>query len=196
MRELRNHVSQYGYLILRFEHSLRETNSATRGGVSLSRSSVCGVVQIRCIALKYFGVFFVLKAPTSARLGPLPPPLAAAFAPRGSLKFCGRNCTRFSHMQARIIPRVISTCSLESLFFICLSLPCWLQLSIHLSNPSHRTPPVMNEWSRSSCFHLEMHLNLGSVCCACGKESPQSWIFIYLFILNLCHFRSLKRCSL
>lgn len=45
----------------------------------------------------------------------------------------------------RTIPRVIPTCSLKSLLFICLSLTRWLQVLIHQSNLSHRTPSG-NEW--------------------------------------------------
>lgn len=55
-----------------------------------------------------------------------------------------RACTH-ARSSSRIIPRVIPTCSLKSLFFICLSLARWLQVLIHQSDLSHRTPSH-NEW--------------------------------------------------
>lgn len=84
-------------------------------------------------------------------------------------KFCCRNCTSHTHglithartrlildvyklltvqLLPRIIPRVISTCSSESLFLICWSLPRWLQVLIHQFNQVQRS--CSNEWTEQT----------------------------------------------
>lgn len=115
-------------------------------------------------------VTFILKAPTSASSRPLPPPwlLQEPFLKVQKLNPAG-GCTH-----TRLPPRRPCGvhCSVitsdhpagnlnlfiwKSLFFMCLSLPRWLQLLIHQSNQLLRALMVMTEQSRSSCFLFGMH---------------------------------------
>lgn len=63
----------------------------------------------------------------------------------GELARCTRTCMHTRPLLVSDHPSGNSDLSLKSLFFICLSLARWLQVLIHQSNLSHRTPSH-NEW--------------------------------------------------
>lgn len=80
----------------------KEREGGRQGGglLSSSRSSECAVVHRHTRVLN-----FILKAPTSASLGPLPPLLPAAcppVIPREPLKLCKRNYMTHTHTQASL----------------------------------------------------------------------------------------------